>query len=193
MKKYLYLFVIGFLFTLCTNAQTINAENRTRYSDTTRVIVSVDLESSKLKLPVQDVGTIYSQIDRLQSANKTEYEAISARLETLDSKIGNITYQESDAKLEYISSNFNITKEQMSTAILRSSINNLVAILIPIILLVVVWVRLFNVRNLEAYHAILYILLGLIAAIATGFCIKYGLEALFNHNMAILKELQNLL
>lgn len=164
-----------------------------RYSDTTRVIVSVDLESSKLKLPVQDVGTIYSQIDRLQSANKTEYEAISARLETLDSKISNITYQESDTKLEYISSNFNITKEQISTAIQRSSVNNLVAILIPIILLVVVWIRLFNVRNLEAYHAILYILLGLIAAIATGFCIKYGLEALFNHNMAILKELQQLL
>jgi len=163
-----------------------------RASDDT-LRLNVQIKASDIKLPIQDVSSIYLQINELKSANKTEYDAIKTKLDFMNNKVDNIIYKETESKLEYIASNFNMTKEDISIAVIKSNINKTVAIIIPSILIILLWVKLYKLRNINAIDALVYILLGIVLAASTGLLIYTGLESLFNKDVAILNQLQNLL
>lgn len=188
MKRFIASFILILFSLFALNAQT---QTDKPSDDTLRL--NVKIKASDIKLPIQDVSSIYAQINELKTSNKTEYDVIKNQLDFMSNKMDNIVHRETDSKLEYIASNFGMTKDDIKSSVIRSNINKTIAIVIPSILIVILWVRLYRVRNLRAIDALVYILLGVVLAVSTGFLIYLGLESLFNKDIAILNELKNLL
>lgn len=188
MKRFIASFVLILFSLFALNAQT---QTDKQSDDTLRL--NVQIKASDIKLPIQDVSSIYAQINELKTSNKTEYDVIKNQLDFMSNKMDNIVHRETDSKLEYIASNFGMTKDDIKSSVIRSNINKTIAIVIPSILIVILWVRLYRVRNIRAVDALVYILLGVVLAVSTGFLIYLGLESLFNKDIAILNELKNLL
>jgi|GEM_PF-3605274 len=188
MKRFIASFILILFSLFALNAQT---QTDKQSDDTLRL--NVQIKASDIKLPIQDVSSIYAQINELKTSNKTEYDVIKNQLDFMSNKMDNIVHRETDSKLEYIASNFGMTKDDIKSSVIRSNINKTIAIVIPSILIVILWVRLYRVRNLRAIDALVYILLGVVLAVSTGFLIYLGLESLFNKDIAILNELKNLL
>jgi len=188
MKRFIASFILILFSLFALNAQT---QTDKPSDDTLRL--NVQIKASDIKLPIQDVSSIYAQINELKTSNKTEYDVIKNQLDFMSNKMDNIVHRETDSKLEYIASNFGMTKDDIKSSVIRSNINKTIAIVIPSILIVILWVRLYRVRNLRAIDALVYILLGVVLAVSTGFLIYLGLESLFNKDIAILNELKNLL
>lgn len=190
MKKFVGL-ILALFFVLCSlNAQN---EKETSFQDTTKIFLKVDVETTKLKLPVQDVGLIYRGIDELKETSNTEFNAIMTKFELLTKDINSIVYRESDTKLEYIASNFDMNKSDISHAVQLTNRNRAVALVFPAILLFLLWARIYRFRHLEGVNAFIYIVLGLLLATATGFVIYVLLQGVFNADAALLKQLQELL
>lgn len=188
MKRFIASFVLILFSLFALNAQT---QTDKPSDDTLRL--NVQIKASDIKLPIQDVSSIYAQINELKTSNKTEYDVIKNQLDFMSNKMDNIVHRETDSKLEYIASNFGMTKDDIKSSVIRSNINKTIAIVIPSILIIILWVRLYRVRNIRAVDALVYILLGVVLAVSTGFLIYLGLESLFNKDIAILNELKNLL
>ena len=188
MKRFIASFVLILFSLFALNAQT---QTDKQSDDTLRL--NVQIKASDIKLPIQDVSSIYAQINELKTSNKTEYDVIKNQLDFMSNKMDNIVHRETDSKLEYIASNFGMTKDDIKSSVIRSNINKTIAIIIPSILIIILWVRLYRVRNIRAVDALVYILLGVVLAVSTGFLIYLGLESLFNKDIAILNELKNLL
>lgn len=188
MKRFIASFVLILFSLFALNAQT---QTDKQSDDTLRL--NVQIKASDIKLPIQDVSSIYAQINELKTSNKTEYDVIKNQLDFMSNKMDNIVHRETDSKLEYIASNFGMTKDDIKSSVIRSNINKTIAIVIPSILIIILWVRLYRVRNIRAVDALVYILLGVVLAVSTGFLIYLGLESLFNKDIAILNELKNLL
>ena len=188
MKRFIASFVLILFSLFALNAQT---QTDKPSDDTLRL--NVQIKASDIKLPIQDVSSIYTQINELKTSNKTEYDVIKNQLDFMSNKMDNIVHRETDSKLEYIASNFGMTKDDIKSSVIRSNINKTIAIVIPSILIIILWVRLYRVRNIRAVDALVYILLGVVLAVSTGFLIYLGLESLFNKDIAILNELKNLL
>ena len=188
MKRFIASFVL-ILFSLFA----LNAQTQTDKSSGDTLRLNVQIKASDIKLPIQDVSSIYEQINELKTSNKTEYDVIKNQLDFMSNKMDNIVHRETDSKLEYIASNFGMTKDDIKSSVIRSNINKTIAIVIPSILIIILWVRLYRVRNIRAVDALVYILLGVVLAVSTGFLIYLGLESLFNKDIAILNELKNLL
>lgn len=188
MKKFLGIFILTILSLFALNAQ--GAVERTS-GDTLKL--NVEIKATDVKLPIQDVSSIYSQINELKTSNKTEYDAMISRLELLSNKIDNVVYKENDAKISYITSNFGMTKDDISKAVRRSSTNRAIAIIIPLLLLIYLWTKSLRVRHIDAVHATMFIIIGLVLSIATATVIFIGLQSLFNPDAAVLHQLQDLL
>jgi len=188
MKRFIASFVLILFSLFALNAQT---QTDKPSDDTLRL--NVQIKASDIKLPIQDVSSIYTQINELKTSNKTEYDVIKNQLDFMSNKMDNIVHRETDSKLEYIASNFGMTKDDIKSSVIKSNINKTIAIVVPSILIIILWVRLYRVRNLQAIDALVYILLGVVLAVSTGFLIYLGLESLFNKDIAILNELKNLL
>jgi len=188
MKRFIASFILILFSLFALNAQT---QTDKPSDDTLRL--NVQIKASDIKLPIQDVSSIYAQINELKTSNKTEYDVIKNQLDFMSNKMDNIVHRETDSKLEYIASNFGMTKDDIKSSVIRSNINKTIAIVIPSILIIILWVRLYRVRNIRAIDALVYILLGVVLAVSTGFLIYLGLESLFNKDIAILNELKNLL
>lgn len=188
MKKFLVLLALLVLPLFTLNAQ----ETVKRASDDT-LRLNIEVKATDVKLPIQDVSSIYTQINELKTSSKTEYDGIMSRIALLDNKIDNVVYKESDAKISYITSNFGMTKDDISTAVRRSNTNKAVAIVIPLLLLFYLWAKVLRIRHIDATHATLFIIIGLVLALATSFVLFVGLQGLFNSDAAVLHQLQKLL
>lgn len=193
MKGFLSILVAFILSVFVTTAQ--DNKYQTTYTTTNKdsISVSIDVKTSDVKLPMADVNILYAKIEDLKEANKTEYSAVTSKLDAINSKIDNIVYKESDTKVTYIAENFNMTKDDINTAIRRSSTYTIIAILPSFLLVIVLWWQLYNYRRADAKNTTIFVFLSLVMGLATFAIIKFGLEALFNHDMAVLKELQKLL
>lgn len=194
MKKLLFILSAFLLSLFVTTGQDVGKTFQTSYTTNKDTIsVNVDVRTADVKLPMADINYISTKIDDLKDANKTEYSAVTSKLDAITSKIDNIVYKESDTKVAYIAENFNMTKDDINTAIRRSSTYTIVAILPSFVLVIVLWWQLYNYRRSDAKNTTIFVFLSLVMGLATFAVIKFGLEALFNHNMAVLKELQKLL
>ena len=190
MKKLLGVFLISILSLFLIQAQDNTSKS---YAVSAGDTVTVTVKTTDVSLPIKDTKMIYDQIDRLKESNKLEYDAMISKLNLVNSKIDNIVYKESDAKIEYIATNFGMTEKDITNTIRRSSAFTIVACIIPVILLFSVWWKLYRFRQLEASNALIWVILMLVVALVTGFLIKFTLEHLFNQDMAVLTHLQNLL
>lgn len=188
MRKFLVLLALLALPFFAINAQ----ETVKRVPDDT-LRLNIEVKATDVKLPIQDVSSIYNQINELKTSSKTEYDGIMSRIALLDNKMDNIVYKESDAKISYITSNFGMTKDDISKAVRRSSTNKAVAIAIPLILLIYLWGRTLQIRQLDAINAMYLVIIGLILALATSFVLYTILQGALNQNAAILSQLQKLL
>lgn len=192
MKKHIIALVICLLSFLTLSGQDkVYQSSISNNRDT--ISFTVDVKTDNVKLPIADVESISKRIEDLKANNTTEFSALQANLNSINSKIDNIVYKESDAKVEYIAANFNMTKDNINKAIRRSSAITLVATIIPFLLLFVLWWRLYIFRRLNAADALIFTGISLVVGLATGLLIKFGLEAIFNSDMAVLRELQKLL
>lgn len=188
MRKFLGVLVIAILSLFALNAQ--GSVERIS-ADTLKL--NVQIKTTDIKLPIQDVSSIYNQINELKTSNKTEYDAMAAYLEVLSNKIDNVVYKENDAKISYITSNFGMTKDDISKAVQRTNTNKAISIGIPLLLLIYLWLKVLRVRHIEATHATLFVVIGLILSIVTAFLLYTGLQSLFNPDAAVLHQLQELL
>lgn len=188
MKKFIGLLILAMLSLFALDAQGMIERTS---GDTLKL--NVEIKATDVKLPIQDVSSIYNQINELKISNKTEYDAMVSRLELLNNKIDNVVYKENDAKISYITSNFGMTKDDISRAVRRSSTNRAIAIVIPLLLLIYLWTKSLRVRHIDAVHATMFVIIGLVLAMATAFVIFMGLQSLFNPDAAVLHQLQELL
>lgn len=139
----------------------------------------------------------------MSSADRASYESkldnISLSIQDVETNITEIkgvvetiAIDKNNANLVYLAEEYGLSKKDIQKAVARSKLNGVIASIIPFCILLFLWIRMYNFKEIRGDTYAILAIISLLTAVLSYFVINGCLEY-FNKDMSTLRELEKLL
>jgi len=184
MKKLLSL-IIGLIIALSV---TIGQNDMTVTQKQKDDSYKVDVVLRDKTMSSADRASYEAKLDNLNAAllsTSTDVTEIKGIVQT-------IAIDKSNVNLMYIANEYGLTQKDIKKAVARSKLDSLIASVIPFCILLFLWIRMYNFKEIRGDTYAILAVISLLTAVLSYFVINGFLEY-FNKDMSTLRELEKLL
>lgn len=197
MKKYTKMKKILVILSLLTlfvfNIQSQSKTTSSYITDKDNILVDVNVKTTDVRLPITDINGIYKKIGEMEERDSLKYAILSGLISNINENMNDLKFNQSEVKLSFIASKFGITKEDIKLTIKRENYNMAISLIFPLLLILLIWKRLWFYKSYKAESAAVYIALTLIVGFVSYVVLNFMLNSIFNPNLLILNKVKDLL